>query len=89
MSEVKGKLVTCNRCGNTHFLKFVEETSIDGGYSSYDHYEELPEEWLYATQFGHLCENCAKEFRDWITRFMNGKVASIWNDPTYTPYPEE
>ena len=39
MSEVKGKLVTCNRCGKTHFEKFIENVSADGGYSSYDRYE--------------------------------------------------
>ena len=89
MSEVKGKLVTCNRCGKTHFKKFIENVSADGGYSSYDRYEELPSEWLYETQFGHLCDTCANEFRYWITSFMNGKVAPAWTDPTYTPYPED
>ena len=79
MSEIKGKLVTCNRCGTETFLKFVEHRDMDGGFSpGYDVYENLPDEWLHETEFGHLCPACAREFRYFIDNFMYGKVAPKW-----------
>lgn len=79
MSEVKGKLITCNRCDETLFLKFLEHVDMDGGFSQgYNKYEDLPEDWLYESELGHLCPNCARDFRMFVTSFMGGKVPQKW-----------
>jgi hypothetical protein len=79
MGEVKGKRVTCDRCGTETFLKFVTHVEMDGGFSpGYDKYEALPDDWLYESEFGHLCPVCAREFIYFIDNFMNGKVPDKW-----------
>lgn len=83
MSEEKGKLVTCNRCGTTHFRKYISTERLDGGYSTSEKYEELPEGWLFEIQIGHLCPVCAGDFRSFITSFMNGNVGASWKDPKF------
>lgn len=57
MSEVNGKMLTCDRCGDTVFLK-------EGEYL----YEKAPEGWAYHNEpalvgawGGHLCPYCEKK----------------------------
>lgn len=83
MSEEKGKLVTYNRCGTTYFRKFIATENLDGGYTPLEKYEDLPDGWLYENQFGHLCPDCAGDFRSFVTSFMSGNVAPSWKDPNY------
>lgn len=78
MQPVKGMMVTCSRCGHQHFLKYLGKGDADGGYTTWDKYEKLPEEWLYETQVGYLCPECANKFRAFVTEFMDGKVAPSW-----------
>ena len=78
MSVVYGKLVTCSRCGATIFLKYLRKGDTDGGYTKYDIYEELPEDWLNGTEFGDLCPECTLEFKTWVNQFFNGKVCYKW-----------
>ena len=80
MAEVKGKLVSCCRCSNAIFLKLLGREALDGGYSSYDKYEDLPKEWMYETQFGHLCPKCAKEFQIFCRDFFPGNIAPAWRN---------
>lgn len=71
MSEIKGKLVTCDRCHHTIFLKYLRRNELDGGFSpGYDKYEDLPDEWGYECKIGHLCPRCNNEFKDIIGKFV-------------------
>ena len=78
MVETKGKMITCKRDNNWVFLKYLGEGDVDGGYTKYDKYEKLPDDWLYETRFGYLCPKCAREFREFMTNFFNGEVAPCW-----------
>ena len=78
MPRVKGELVICSRCGHSVFLKLIGKEALDGGYSSYEKYEELPKEWMYETQFGYLCPKCAKEFQTFCRDFFPGGLAQRW-----------
>jgi len=73
--EAEGKLVTCNRCGATTFLKFLGDVDTDGGYSSYRKHEELPEGWIYGTfpKYVHLCPACHKLVDDFYEDFYQKK----------------
>lgn len=78
MPETKGKLTICDRCGYEHFRKFIARGDADGGYTTYDKYEDLPETWLYITQIGYLCPTCSGIFRAFIKAFLNGEPAANW-----------
>lgn len=80
MSEVKGKLVSCDRCGKEHFLKLIGTKDLDGGYSRYDEFEDLPEDWLFLSQIGSLCPHCAGLFRAFIHKFNKSpSIAPSWD----------
>ena len=78
MSTTFGKMLKCNRCGKERFLKYIKQDDLDGGYTKYDVYEDYPKEWLYETETGDLCDECAFKFRSWVTEFMDGNVAPAW-----------
>ena len=82
MSEQRGKLLTCDRCGKTVFLKELEAKGkdADGGYTRWNEYkhEEPPEGWS-RKYFGdyiksyNLCPECSKELevtREQFFRFV-------------------
>ena len=82
-NETMGKMITCSRCDrddNFVFLKYIRHIPMDGGYSpGYNEFEELPKEWLYESEFGYLCPECASEFRRFMTDFFGeDKVISKW-----------
>ena len=68
-NSCEGKLITCDRCGRSIFLKRLER----------DRFESMPDTWLYEALIGYLCDDCAYLFRKWVTEFMDGRVAPIWN----------
>ena len=81
MSEVKGKMITCERCGRQIFLKFIEKRTTDGGFGdTYEVYEEKPDSWMWNSQIGNLCPHCSGLFRVFIHKLMFGKhVAPAWS----------
>lgn len=78
MSETKGKLIVCERCGFELFRKFIGKGEADGGYTTWDKYEETPEDWLYTTQIGNLCPYCAGTFRAFLHKFVPHKERANW-----------
>lgn len=74
MSEAKGKLVTCDRCGATVFLAKIGAVDRDGGFTRYDTFEDEPEGWQYASDIScKLCPECNKEYRELIRKFKEQK----------------
>lgn len=74
MSEAKGKLVTCERCGNTIFLKLVGSENFDGGFTRQDYFEDAPDGWeLCATdkkrKYCRLCPSCYAEYTRLLSKF--------------------
>lgn len=81
MSGIKGKLISCDRCGHEHFLKYTGEGESDGGYTRWDKFEDLPEDWLWESEIGYLCPHCAGIFRAFIHKFMDcdqKRIAPHW-----------
>ena len=79
MSEVTGKLIGCARCDSMIFLKLLEKVDMDGGYSHYDKYQNLPKSWIYDSHFGYLCPDCAGFFADKMNEFFMGRpLAPAW-----------
>ena len=79
MSEQRGKLLTCDRCGKTVFLKELEakERDTDGGYTRWNEYkhEAPPEGWArkyfgdYTTSY-NLCPECTKILEETHNNFF-------------------
>lgn len=67
--KLKGKLLKCDRCGATIFLKYLKTNDIDGGYDSYDVYEDEPKGWNHIHDVGDVCPTCYEEYRLWLAEF--------------------
>lgn len=78
MSEQKGKMITCSRDNNFVFLKYIGKGEADGGYTTWDEFEPLPKEWMYQSECGYLCPECAKQFKIFVNKFFNGNVCYKW-----------
>lgn len=70
MSTQKGLLVTCDRCGKTTFRKYIGKGETDGGYTTWDKFEEMSKGWTY-TENKYLCPVCAEHYRKMMDIFMS------------------
>lgn len=73
MSEERGKLITCTRCTNTIFLKYLRSHGgsnySDPGYLRAE-YEELPKTWMVPLGIGHLCPDCSRGLVDVLINYF-------------------
>lgn len=69
MAEVKGKLCSCDRCGETVFLKATGEGETDGGYTRWNKFESYPEGWKSRWEVGTLCPGCNALFDKLLAEF--------------------
>ena len=77
-----GMMETCDRCERTIFLKYIGRVETDGGYTSWDKFENLPIDWLKQNGVGILCPDCTKEFKRVMTEFYGrDKVPKAWEAP--------
>lgn len=74
MASENGRLLTCDRCGETVFLKCIGEETSDGGWTKWSKFEPEPDGWLYEYEMGHLCPGCAFLFKSWVSDFMYGRL---------------
>jgi len=71
MSKVNGRLVTCDRCGVEVFNKHIKDEHTDGGYTSYNVFEQLPEGWkTYLELSADLCPTCSDAWLRIKAQFM-------------------
>lgn len=65
MASKKGMVTTCDRCGVSVFSELKGKEYFDGGYSSSDKFESLPDGWGSDTVKGKytmLCPACRNEW---------------------------
>lgn len=74
MSEVKGLLKTCDRCGNQVFLKCTGDREADGGFTRWNEFEKAPDGWNNATDVGTVCPRCWKEYV-WLMDRYKGRLS--------------
>lgn len=70
MSELKGKLLICDRCNDRIFLNLIKQANTDGGYTIWDVFEKPSDGWVYISGIGTLCPKCSGEYDDMIRRFL-------------------
>lgn len=88
MGQEKGLLTTCARCGAQVFSKLIGRDTFDGGYSSKDKFEELPEGWgtdHVKGVYTMLCPTCKKDWHDIGEAFINRKPIIINNRQLHIP----
>lgn len=78
MSKHIGKNLTCDRCGDTVFLKRVEEdTVLDGGFTRIENFETAPEGWKNSFELDmDLCPRCSDIWEGFKARFKGADYAS-------------
>ena len=85
MAEKVGKMITCDRCGNSVFLECIGEGETDGGYTRWNNFEAAPKGWAYHLDTGTLCPKCNSFYTDIIKSFMNKEpiiITSVTSDAT-------
>lgn len=75
MTAIEGKMLTCDVCGKSIFLKFVGEKETDGGYTKWREYENA-EGWssVYVGKIGlgNVCPKCFELIEKSLTEIING-----------------
>lgn len=61
MAKVNGRLITCDRCGKTIFVKAVSDREMDGGFTRWTEFEKA-EGWTHESFIGDLCPECSQEY---------------------------
>lgn len=75
MASLNGRMVACDRCGKTVFLKSTGEGETDGGFTRWNNFEEMPKEWGHprdCVKFCDLCPECNKTYLELLRGFENG-----------------
>jgi hypothetical protein len=62
MAKVNGRLVTCDRCGKSIFVKAIRDEERDGGFTRWTIFEDA-EGWDYECFMGDLCPECNAEYK--------------------------
>lgn len=70
MSEWKGMIIGCDRCGKELRRKRLGETELDGGFTHVERFEEIPETWKHRYEIGWLCPECNTAYETLIKNFM-------------------
>jgi len=75
MSVTEGKLLTCDMCGKSVFLKFVGEKEADGGYTKWREYEKS-DGWIMNVHVGNIwlgnvCPECGELLQKSLTEIIN------------------
>lgn len=78
MSEVNGRLQSCDRCGETVFLKVIGEGEADGGFTRWNKFEPAPEGWKNHWDVGLLCPKCNESYKSILEAFMAQKSFTIY-----------
>jgi hypothetical protein len=73
MSQVKGRLVTCDRCATSVFSKTTGDDESDGGFTRWNKFEPLPKGWG-SHKGNDLCPSCYNEWNKIETSFLNREI---------------
>lgn len=76
MSATEGKLLTCDVCGKSTFLRFVGEKEADGGYTRWREYEKS-DGWIMNVHVGdiwlkNVCPECGELLRKSLSETIDG-----------------
>ena len=70
MSRINGQIVTCERCQATIFRECTGEKERDGGFTRWNTFAPLPEDWGSGPNHEDLCPKCNALWENLKTDFM-------------------
>lgn len=71
MAKINGQLLICDKCGKTHFRKYIGKGVTDGGYTTWDMFEEQPTGWEHHDIVGFLCPDCNNALNKLLDCFLH------------------
>ena len=71
MSEWKGAITICDRCGAECRRQLLATEGMDGGFTKIDKFQPAAAGWRYRHDVGDLCPACDMEYRKMIDKFMS------------------
>ena len=72
MAYKNGRLVICDRCGDTTFCECSGEGEADGGYTRWNTFNPTPEGWGICSEIKdifNLCPKCNAEYTKILNNF--------------------
>ena len=85
MAKINGQLLICDKCGNQQFLKYIGKGVTDGGYTTWDKFEEPPKGWEYRSVVGLLCPECNNALNKLLEVFLRPPEEVIEKQINLTP----
>lgn len=82
MAQKIGKILICDRCGDSVFLNCIGEGETDGGYTKWNKFEVAPDGWNRYLGIGILCPKCNSLYTDIVKSFMNKESIIVASDAT-------
>ena len=77
MSATEGKMLTCDVCGKSTFLRFVGEKEADGGYMKWREYEKS-DGWIMNVHVGDIwLQNVCPECGELLRKSLSETIAGI------------
>lgn len=74
MTAIEGKMLTCDVCGKSIFLRFIGEREADGGYTKWREYENA-DGWtsihVGEISLGNVCPKCGELLQNAMTEIIN------------------
>lgn len=74
MSEQIGKMLTCDRCGASVFLKYTGSKEFDGGFTTAAFFEDVPVGWesesIAGRKWALLCPKCHEQLKTVTDNFF-------------------
>lgn len=64
------KATVCKRCGEVLLRKRIETEYLDGGFTTYEKFEDNPDGWKYHAETGDLCPECEALYQSRLQAFM-------------------
>lgn len=74
MSKIKGMEITCERCKKKVFVKRLDDTVMDGGYTRAERYEDTPDGWgtfYYKNKSMDMCPDCLAYMENVVEKGLN------------------
>lgn len=85
MSELIGKLLIRERCGEKAFSKYIKTEDFDGGFTRVNEFEKIPG-WDCAPKenddYGTLCPNCYLAYKQTLKNFWSANIKSASQEIT-------
>lgn len=72
MSSVNGRLVTCDICGESVFLKCIGEGETDGGYTRWNKFEEAVGWSRHCYEYMDICPSCTERISNAVKDEIEG-----------------